>query len=667
MGNLARLLSLGPLVVALTVTPVVVNTVSAQECTFHPVSPPLPDLGPGEYYRLTGRSGTSPSTWTFVRQPGITGGLYPGGTNLRPSAHDAAGLALAASIQPLDASGAPSATGVIGFASIGMSNTVHGFSAFMNRARVDADINDRVAIVNGAAGGGVVESWTIDASRYQSYWDWFNSKIASARLTHAQIQVVWAEMTSISLNNVPFPDGAHTLEGRILLLMRELKARLPNLKMVFLSTRTRSFNYFAGEPVGFEQAFAVKWLIERQINGDAELNYDAASGPASVPWLSWGPYLWVDGPTPRSDGRAWPLSYTDTRDCLHPTATGYAEMADMILQFFKSDTVATPWFLDGSAPPPPPPPPPPADTTPPVISAVSASQVTQSSATVNWTTNEPASGQVEFVDLCPASGCVMPPVTTLTNTHAIPVTGLSAGLTYRYAVRSTDGAGNTAVSAEHSFSTPVDPPPPPPGGGAISSWGFGSSVLTDDVNGCSGCENVGAIWADSGIYSGAFQFGGAAYLNLGTFPHLNNRSAFTLSMWVRPGFDSASPDIRYLFADGDNMNVVHLDRNRPWRVSLRTTTGTVTADAAGIEWTVGTWHQLAVTYSGMTLKLYWDGVLVRTATAGGGAVAPDSGRTYLGTNSVRTNRFSGDIDELRVYDRPLTDAEVYASYLDPGR
>ena len=54
-----------------------------------------------------------------------------------------------------------------------------------------------------------------------------------------------------------------------------------------------------------------------------------------------------------------------------------------------------------------------ADTTAPAISAINVSDITSSSASITWTTDEPAYGQVEFSAPCPPSGCLTPFVSTM--------------------------------------------------------------------------------------------------------------------------------------------------------------------------------------------------------------------------------------------------------------
>src|SRR5439155_26555370 len=98
----------------------------------------------------------------------------------------------------------------------------------------------------------------------------------------------------------------------------------------------------------FESGFSVKWLIEKQINGN--LNYDTNKGPAVVPWLSWGPYLWADGTAPRGDGFTW-LDSDLQNDCTHPSDTGgVPKVARELLAFFKTDPTTTSWFLKKPVP-----------------------------------------------------------------------------------------------------------------------------------------------------------------------------------------------------------------------------------------------------------------------------------------------------------------------------
>ena len=99
------------------------------------------------------------------------------------------------------------------------------------------------------------------------------------------------------------------------------------------------------EPIAFESGFAVKWMIKKQIQGDPLLNFDSTQGQAVVPFISWGPYLWIDGNNPRSDQLTW--NHEDMApDCTHPSRLGSAKVANMLLDFFKNDETTQPWFLN---------------------------------------------------------------------------------------------------------------------------------------------------------------------------------------------------------------------------------------------------------------------------------------------------------------------------------
>jgi hypothetical protein len=92
------------------------------------------------------------------------------------------------------------------------------------------------------------------------------------------------------------------------------------------------------------------------------------------------------------------------------------------------------------------------DTQPPVISSVAKKNITSSSATITWSTNEPADCQVEY-GLSASYGIMTPLDTNLTQNHSVALSGLSANTTYHYRVRSRDAAGNLAASGDDTFTT----------------------------------------------------------------------------------------------------------------------------------------------------------------------------------------------------------------------
>jgi hypothetical protein len=90
----------------------------------------------------------------------------------------------------------------------------------------------------------------------------------------------------------------------------------------------------------------------------------------------------------------------------------------------------------------------------PSIDDVSASGITQTSANVAWTTDEPATSQVEF-GTTTAYGSSSGLDTSLTTSHTVTLSGLAPGTPYHFLVRSSDERGNEAMSDEMGFNTPL--------------------------------------------------------------------------------------------------------------------------------------------------------------------------------------------------------------------
>jgi Cu/Ag efflux protein CusF len=280
---------------------------------------------------------------------GFEGGLYPGGKNERPADHEKAGVALAKAVRPLDADGKPAADGKIVLLSVGMSNTSQASDGFRKLLTKDEDKNPLLMFVNGAQGG-------MTARRIQDpddkdsgtrYWDEVDKRLKEAGVTRAQVQAVWIKQADAGPKE-GFPKYAQTLQEELAKIVQLLPRRFPNVKLVYLSSRT--YGGYATtplnpEPYAYESGFSVKWLIEGQIKGDAALSYDPAKGAVKAPWLSWGPYLWANGSTKRSDGFSYQESDFTANDGTHESAAGQEKVGKELLHFFKTDTTTRPWFV----------------------------------------------------------------------------------------------------------------------------------------------------------------------------------------------------------------------------------------------------------------------------------------------------------------------------------
>ncbi|HVA50127.1 MAG TPA: hypothetical protein VNH11_27425 [Pirellulales bacterium] len=290
---------------------------------------PLPELGRDEYH-------------------GFQGGLYPDGKNDRPADHEAAGLNLASRVQPLDEEGKPDANGRIVLLTVGMSNTAQASEAFKRLADGDPQKNPQLVIVNGAQGGMTADRIADpdDGGAGQKYWSTVDERLKAAGVSRAQVQAVWIKQAEAAPNQ-GFPKYAEKLQRDLARNVRILPERFPNVKLCYLSPRT--YGGYAKtplnpEPYAYESGFSVKWLIERQLGGEADLNFDLARGPVKAPWLSWGAYLWANGTKANADG----LSYAEAdfaQDGTHESPSGQPKVGGQLLKFFKSDSTTTPWFL----------------------------------------------------------------------------------------------------------------------------------------------------------------------------------------------------------------------------------------------------------------------------------------------------------------------------------
>jgi hypothetical protein len=269
------------------------------------------------------------------------------------------------------------------------------------------------------------------------------------------------------------------------------------------------------------------------------------------------------------------------------------------------------------------------------------------------------------VERCQGAGCT-------DFTDAVSVTGTVYGdagragsTTYRYRLRATDSVGN--LSGYSNIVEATTGPAPTPPAGLVGAWAFGEGAGTTTAD-ASGNGNTGTIdgadWSPQGRFGNALSFDGLSNsVRVPGSTSLNLGSTMTLSAWIEPTVhqDGWSTIVHrqaenyFLTAAGDT------DLHPAGGGAFGGSTTTVQAPTAI---PVGTWSYVTMTYDGATLRLYVNGTQVAT-TATGGPAPNSTNPLWIGGNQPFGEYFEGLIDEIRVYKRVLTQAEIQADMGSP--
>ena len=167
------------------------------------------------------------------------------------------------------------------------------------------------------------------------YWDLVDERLIEADVSANQVQAVWLKQ-SIAGEDRRFPKDAKALQADLRAIVRTMRIRYPNLRLVYLSSRTYGGYAITGlnpEPAAYDSGYAVRGVIQ-----------DRMVGKLKGPWLGWGPYLWTDGLLGRSDGLVWSCDDVDD-DGTHPSKTGVQKVVNLLTTFFKTDPTARRWFV----------------------------------------------------------------------------------------------------------------------------------------------------------------------------------------------------------------------------------------------------------------------------------------------------------------------------------
>ena len=290
--------------------------------------PPINDLGTGEFM-------------------GHQGGLYPNGSNTMPAAFYNDALVMAQSIQPLDKSGNPDPNGKIGLIALGAS-TIEMFSKGLEtQLPKAAGMNKAIRFVNCGIGGQDMSDIMNPAA---NFWTVIDNRLTAAGISREQVQVLWMQEDNLRNRSNGLDERGQGLVHDFTYMVTFCKQHYPNLKLFYMTGRhTTAFMPADGkdkhkEPKAYVNGWACKWVIENQINGEADLAY---KGPdAKAPLVLWGPYFWTQGTTPRkTDGYSWSSKFLSA-DGIHPNEDGIARVSGELIDFWSKDPVSQQWFLE---------------------------------------------------------------------------------------------------------------------------------------------------------------------------------------------------------------------------------------------------------------------------------------------------------------------------------
>jgi Concanavalin A-like lectin/glucanases superfamily len=192
-----------------------------------------------------------------------------------------------------------------------------------------------------------------------------------------------------------------------------------------------------------------------------------------------------------------------------------------------------------------------------------------------------------------------------------------------------------------------------------SSGNFNPGKLKADVG-----SRTGPTWISRKFDTAALQFAGQGFVEIASSPMLEPAN-ITLEAWVKrspgaaaneylisKGADACRFASYAFYTGGTNGLFFYISDGKTY----------VESPDAGTRIWDDQWHHIAGTYDGNMVKLYVDGIMVPNSKPTTLPIAyglPTNNKFYIGsygTNCVA--RFRGDIDEVRVWNQALTDAEI---------
>jgi hypothetical protein len=271
------------------------------------------------------------------------GGLYPDGENAPAGIYADDLYSTSQQIVPLDTFGNPSnsAKAKITFLSMGGSTGGHNMKNLQAKTYGNSLCNKLVQVINGNTGTGDGSLNNIMDPNHK-YWAHVSQTLKGTKSSYRQVQLLYLE-TDDTAKFISWPQRPTLVKNDLEACMRIMKIKFPNLKIIYVLGRTKTFGNNATwnkEPSPYYFGWGCKWAIQDQIKGVPGTEYKGDS--AVAPMISWGFYQWADSLPRQTDGFSWQVS--ETADGLHANTAGQDSLTYRFQNFLLTDKNSKLWY-----------------------------------------------------------------------------------------------------------------------------------------------------------------------------------------------------------------------------------------------------------------------------------------------------------------------------------
>jgi hypothetical protein len=209
-----------------------------------------------------------------------------------------------------------------------------------------------------------------------------------------------------------------------------------------------------------------------------------------------------------------------------------------------------------------------------------------------------------------------------------------------------------------------------PTNGLVGWWPFNGNANDESGNGNNGTVNGAMLTSDRfGIANNAYNFNGSSnYIEISSSPSINVSTNYSISVWLNANIWSFNAPI-------DQHAIVSKIDDGDWYGGYEIRTGGAgyimhsgnivsNFDIGKGNYATNTWHNIAITYNGNYVRSFINGILVdsiaRTGSIQTSSIPLRFGRR--GGAGYYNNWFSGNIDDIAIWNRALTQQEITALY-----